>query len=111
MKSNQQAQSDYRREFSAVKQDFSLSKAVSKIAHEIDRVLDHGYSYEDVMVMLRNENIQKVLKVQSSGNISNVAIKLLPKLDGSNKSSCFEAMPSYNDSNRIPDHATRWNSR
>jgi hypothetical protein len=48
---------------------------------------------------------------QSNHNVPNVAISLLPKSEDCIKSLHFHTMASYNDSNRVPDHATRWNSR
>jgi hypothetical protein len=92
-------------------QEFSLSKAVQKIAHEINKILDHGYSREDVAAILSNGNIETIKKSRSNKSISNIAIELLPKSDSLSANPGFYKMASYNDSNRVPDHETRWNSR
>jgi hypothetical protein len=92
-------------------QEFSLSKAVKKIAHEINKILDHGYSREDVAAMLTNGNIGTIKQAQSNNSISNIAVELLPKSGASSEIPHFHTMASYNDSNRVPDHETRWNSR
>jgi hypothetical protein len=92
-------------------QEFSLSKAVTKIANEINKILDHGYSREDVTAILSNGNIGAIQEAQSNNDISNVAIELLPRSKAFTESPGFQAMASYNDSNRVPDHETRWNSR
>ena len=100
--------------FSLVKQneqEFSLSKAVKKIAHEINEILDHGYSREDVVTILSDGNIESIRKARSNNNISNIAIELLPKSESFRENPGFYRMASYNDSNRVPDHKTRWNSR
>lgn len=92
---------------------FSLSKAVKNIAHEVNKTLDHGYSREDFTVILSpsDTNIESIQEVQSNHNISNIAIELLPKSEAFTERPHFQAMAFYNDSNRIPDHATRWNSK
>jgi hypothetical protein len=95
--------------FGASKQEFSLRKSVKRIADEITKILDHGYSREDVVAILCNTNITN--EVQSNHQISNIAIELLPKSGAFSEKSYSHAMASYNDSNRLPDHATRWNSR
>jgi hypothetical protein len=92
-------------------QEFSLSKAVKRIAHEINKILDHGYSREDVAAILGDDNIGNIKETASNNSISNIAIELLPKPESFSESPHFHAMASYNDSNRVPDHATRWNSR
>ncbi len=92
-------------------QEFSLSKAVQKIAYEINKILDHGYSREDVAAILSNGNIETIKKSQSNKSVSNIAIELLPKSDSLSANPGFYKMASYNDSNRVPDHETRWNSR
>jgi hypothetical protein len=92
-------------------QEFSLTKAVKKIAREINKILDHGYSREDVAAILRSGNIENAPKVQSNNRITNIAIELLPKSKNSTETSHSHNMASYNDSNRVPDHKTRWNSR
>jgi hypothetical protein len=91
-------------------QEFSLGKTVKKIAHEINKILDHGYSREDVAAILSNGNIENIQEAQSSNSISNIAVELLPKSESFTESH-FHGMASYNDSNRLPDHETRWNSR
>jgi hypothetical protein len=98
--------------FSSSKQEnqkFSLRKSVTKIANEINKILDHGYTREDIVAILCDLNITK--EVQSNNSIPNIAIELLPKSDVFSEKSHVHAMASYNDSNRVPDHATRWNSR
>jgi hypothetical protein len=92
-------------------QEFSLSKAVKKIACEINKILDHGYSREDVAAILGNDTIGTTKEVQSNNRISNIAIELLPKSKSFIDSPRLHTMASYNDSNRVPDHETRWNSR
>ncbi len=92
-------------------QKFSLSKAVEKIAREINKILDHGYSREDVAAILGDDNIGTIKETASNNSISNIAIELLPKSESFSESPHFHVMASYNDSNRVPDHATRWNSR
>jgi translation initiation factor 2B subunit (eIF-2B alpha/beta/delta family) len=92
-------------------QEFSLSKAVKRIANEINKILDHGHSREDVAAILSNGNIGATQEAQQSNNhISNIAIELLPMSEALTESPRFQAMASYNDSNRVPDHETRWNS-
>jgi hypothetical protein len=91
------------------KQDFSLRKSVTKIANEINKILDHGYTREDIMAILYDSNTTQ--EIQSNNSVPNIAIELLPKSEGYIKKPHDYAMASYNDSNRIPDHATRWNSR
>jgi transposase-like protein len=92
-------------------QEFSLSKAVKKIAHEINKILDHGYSREDVAAILGNGNIETIKQAQSNNSISNIAVELLPKSESFTEKPHFHVMASYNDSNRVPDHEARWNSR
>jgi F0F1-type ATP synthase beta subunit len=94
-------------------QEFSLSKAVKKIAHEVNKTLDHGYSREDLTTILSfgDAHIESIREVQSNHNISNIAIELLPKSEAFTEDPHFHVMASYNDSNRVPDHATRWNSK
>jgi hypothetical protein len=48
---------------------------------------------------------------QSNHDVPNIAINLLPKSEDFIRSLHSHTMASYNDSNRVPDHATRWNSR
>jgi hypothetical protein len=91
-------------------QEFSLSTTVKKIAQEINKILDHGYSREDVVAILSNGNIENIKEAQSNNSISNIAVELLPKSESFTESH-FHGMASYNDSNRLPDHETRWNSR
>lgn len=92
-------------------QEFSLSKAVKKIAHEINKILDHGYSREDVATILSDGDIESIKEARSNNDISNIAIELLPKPESFSENPGFYIMASYNDSNRVPDHKTRWNSR
>jgi hypothetical protein len=89
------------------KQEFSLRKSVTKIANEINKILDHGYAREDIVAILYDSNITQ--EVQSNNRVPNIAIELLPKSDAFSEKS--HAMASYNDSNRVPGYETRWNSR
>jgi hypothetical protein len=91
------------------KQDFSLRKSVTKIASEINKILDHGYVRADIMDILYDSNITQ--DIQSNNSIPNIAIELLPKSEDFNEKPHIHVMASYNDSNRVSDHATRWNSR
>ncbi len=61
--------------------------------------------------ILCSVNIEAIQEAQSNNSIPNIAIELLPKSEASTKSPRFQAMASYNDSNRVPDHETRWNSK
>lgn len=89
------------------KKEFSLRKSVAKIAKEINKILDHGYAREDILAVLYDSNTAK--EVQSNHLVPNIAIELLPKSDNFREKS--HMMASYNDSNRVPAHETRWNSR
>jgi hypothetical protein len=92
-------------------QDFSLSEAVKKIADEINKILNLGYSSEDVAAVLGSKEVENIKDVQSNNSIPNIAVALLPKSEPLGEKTRFRAMASYNDSNRLPDHETRWNSR
>ncbi len=92
-------------------QEFSLSKAVKRIACEINKILDHGYSREDVAAILHSGDIDNTPEVQGNNRIANIAMELLPKSRISDETPHSHAMAFYNDSNRIPDHKTRWNAR
>jgi hypothetical protein len=91
-------------------EEFSLNKAVKKIAHEINKILDHGYSREDVAAILRNDNIVTVKETPSNNSTSNIAVELLPKSESFHKSPDLHVMASYNDSNRVPGHENKLNT-
>jgi hypothetical protein len=113
VKRNKTAQ-NYANSFSPTtptEQEFSLSRAVKKIAREINKILDHGYSREDVAAILRSGDIEDIPEVRSNNRITNIAIELMPKSKDFNEAPYFHTMASYNDSNRVTDHKTRWNSR
>jgi hypothetical protein len=78
---------------------------------EINRALDHGCCYVDVATTPCDESIDPIGKTQSNNKIPNIAIELLPKPESFTERPQFKLMAFYNDSNRVPDHKTRWNSR
>jgi hypothetical protein len=73
----------------------------------------HGYSREGATAIQSSENISaySIQEAQSNHNISNIAIELLPNSAAFKQNSDLHTMASYNDSNRVPDHATRWNTK
>jgi hypothetical protein len=104
----------YTSSFSSVRQcdqDFLFSEAVKKIADEINKILNLGYSSEDVAAVLGSKEVENIKDVQSNNSIPNIAVALLPKSEPLGENTHFRVMTSYNDSNRLPDHETRWNSR
>lgn len=104
-----QLQSD--EELTPIVREVSLNEAVNQISYEIEKTLDHGCSGEAATATSCNNDSEEAIVVQSNSSMPNVAIELLSKLNGLGKSLSPKAMASYNDSNRVPDHATRWNSR
>ena len=92
-------------------QEFSLSKAVIENPRETNKILDYDYSSEDVAATSHDCNIENTPKVLSNNKITNIAIELLPKSKNLSETPHFHTMASYNDSNRVADHKTRWNSR
>jgi hypothetical protein len=85
-------------------QTISLHQAVGRMADEINNTLEHEYSKDENITILGASDSKHKNDHSSAANSS--------ELNGIEAdSSIHREMATYNSSNRLIDHQTRWNSR